>query len=169
MRMSNPRRGVAVVGLIAILAAACGDDQPAGTDVAAATTSQVPSTSEAATSTSVTPETSEAPATTVVGKGCADVIDATIDGSSDGFTVSATVSSADTGWDKYADLWQVQAVDGEVLGERVLAHPHETEQPFTRSVSGVDIPAEILTVVIVARDSVAGFCGAGFTIEVPQP
>ncbi len=106
--------------------------------------------------------------TVVSGEGCADVIDATIDGSSDGFTVSATVRSADTGWDKYADLWQVQTLDGEVLGERVLAHPHETEQPFTRSVSGVAIPAEISTVVVVARDSVAGFCGAGFTIEVPQ-
>jgi hypothetical protein len=168
MRMSNPRRGIVVVGLIALLAAACGDDQPVVTDVAA-TTAQAPSTSEAATSTSATPETSEAPVTTVVaGEGCADVIDATIDGSSDGFTVSATVRSADTGWDKYADLWQVQTLDGEVLGERVLAHPHETEQPFTRSVSGVAIPAEISTVVVVARDSVAGFCGAGFTIEVPQ-
>ncbi len=43
-----------------------------------------------------------------------------------------TLSHPDTGWDHYADGWRVELADGTVLGTRVLAHPHETEQPFTR-------------------------------------
>src|SRR6056297_2190336 len=53
---------------------------------------------------------------------------------------SVTVRHADTGWDHYADLWQVvDLTTGDVLGERVLAHPHTQEQPFTRSLSRVEI------------------------------
>ena len=55
----------------------------------------------------------------------------------------------------------------EDLGERVLAHPHENEQPFTRSLSGVVIPDGVDTVTIAARDSVLGFCGEVFVLEVP--
>ena len=33
--------------------------------------------------------------------------------------------------------------DGKVLGYRKLHHPHENEQPFTRSLSGVEIPDEV--------------------------
>ncbi len=102
-------------------------------------------------------------------QGCADVVSASIEADSGGFTISATISSADTGWDKYADLWEVRTLDGVVLGERVLAHPHENEQPFTRSVSGVQIPIDVVEVVVVARDSVVGFCGDPFVMRVPLP
>jgi hypothetical protein len=98
---------------------------------------------------------------------CAHVIAATIRAGDGGFTVDATVSSADTGWDKYADAWEVRGPDGSVLGERVLAHPHETEQPFTRSLSGVDIPEDVVEITVLAHDSVLGYCGEAFTLEVP--
>ncbi len=103
------------------------------------------------------------------GAGCADVIAATITDSTDGFTVAATVRSADTGWDKYADAWEIRGPDGAVLGERVLAHPHENEQPFTRSLSGVQIPQDVAEVTVAARDSVLGFCGEVFVMEVEHP
>ena len=100
--------------------------------------------------------------------GCADVIDVEVVADGDGrYTVSATVSSADTGWEKYADLWTVTA-GGTVVGERVLTHPHETEQPFTRSLSGVELPPDLAEIEVSARDSVAGFCGASFVAEVPR-
>jgi len=99
--------------------------------------------------------------------GCADVIDATVAADGGVFTISATVGSADTGWDKYADAWQVRDATGEILGERVLTHPHENEQPFTRDLSGVAIPEGIAKVTIAARDSVEGFCGEVFVAEVP--
>lgn len=70
---------------------------------------------------------------------------------------SVTLRHGDTGWDHYADLWQVETPDGTVLGERVLAHPHVNEQPFTRSLGGVKIPVGLAEVVIRARDSVHGF------------
>ncbi|WP_417668515.1 hypothetical protein [Roseibium sp.] len=66
---------------------------------------------------------------------------------------SVTLRHQDEGWDHYADLWQVLAPDGTVLGDRVLAHPHVNEQPFTRSLGRVAIPEGIDKVFIRARDS----------------
>ena len=99
---------------------------------------------------------------------CADVIAAELVPAVDGtFRVSATVSSPDTGWEKYADEWRVLAPSGEVLGIRELSHPHVGEQPFTRSLSGVEIPPGIDEVTLEARDSVEGYCGESTTVTVP--
>jgi hypothetical protein len=117
-------------------------------------------TTEAPSDTSTT-------ATSAPTAGCADVVDVTITEQDSTFTVAATVRSSDTGWDKYADAWQIWGPDGEVIAERALTHPHVDEQPFTRSLSGVAIPAGVATVTIAARDSVSGFCGATFETEVP--
>ena len=101
--------------------------------------------------------------------GCAHVIDGSVEALADGsYRVAATVSSADTGWEKYADAWEVRTPDGAVLGVRVLAHPHETEQPFTRSLAPVEIPAEVSEVALYAQDSVEGFCGESLTIAVQR-
>ena len=73
---------------------------------------------------------------------------------------SVTVRHADSGWDHYADLWQVVADEsGEVLGERPLAHPHTNEQPFTRSLSGVEIPASVEAVRVRAKCTQHGYEG----------
>jgi hypothetical protein len=71
-----------------------------------------------------------------------------------------TVRHADDGWKHFADRWEVVTPDGKVLATRVLMHPHETEQPFTRSMGGVEIPASIDNVVVRARDSLHGYGGA---------
>ena len=71
-------------------------------------------------------------------------------------TISVTIRHGDTGWDHYADGWAVLAPDGTQLGYRKLLHPHENEQPFTRSLSGVTIPAGIDHVLIRASDNVTG-------------
>ncbi len=76
---------------------------------------------------------------------------------------SVTVAHDDTGWDHYADKWQVLGPEGELLGERVLLHPHVEEQPFTRSLSGVHIPAAVAVVTVRAHDTVDGW---GQPIEV---
>ncbi|MGF1462955.1 MAG: hypothetical protein ACFB2Z_07285 [Maricaulaceae bacterium] len=86
----------------------------------------------------------------------------------DRFRVDATVRHADTGWDHYADLWVVETVNGERLGERVLGHPHVNEQPFTRSLSGVRIPQGVTEVVVKARDSVHGWGGETMTVAVQR-
>ena len=100
--------------------------------------------------------------------GEADVIEATARAESGGtYSFSATIRHADTGWDHYADRWDVLAPDGTVLGSRVLLHPHVNEQPFTRSLRGVTIPAGIRAVVIRAHDSVHGSGGKTATVDLP--
>jgi hypothetical protein len=73
------------------------------------------------------------------------------------WSVDVTLRHADSGWDHYADAWRVVAGDGTVLGTRTLYHPHETEQPFTRSLGGVEIPAAMTTVYVEAHDKVHGW------------
>jgi hypothetical protein len=86
--------------------------------------------------------------------GEADVVVAEAARESDGtWRFSVTVRHGDEGWDHYADRWQVETPDGRVLGTRVLLHPHENEQPFTRTLGGVVVPPEVTEVVIRAHDS----------------
>ncbi len=108
------------------------------------------------------------PATEPPPAGCADVIAVEVAAVGDGtHTFSVTVRSADTGWEKYADAWQVLGPDGAVLGTRELTHPHVDEQPFTRSLAGVEVPAGTEMVTVRARDSVSGWCGAERATAVP--
>lgn len=151
-----------------LLIAGCGDGED-GTVVTTATTIESTSTPPTSVTTTTVPPTTAGAPTGGSGQECADVIAVTIESQGAGFDIAATVSSGDTGWDKYADAWQVRSPDGTLLGERVLAHPHENEQPFTRSLSDVAIPTDVPEVVVAARDSVAGFCGAEFTVAVPHP
>ena len=70
------------------------------------------------------------------------------------WTFAVTLKHADTGWDHYANEWQVLTKDNKVLATRTLHHPHVDEQPFTRNTSGVKIPKGIETVRIIAKDTV---------------
>ncbi len=118
------------------------------------------------------PTTTETPASVPVAvtetTGCADVVDVVLASEGPGtYRFDVTVRSTDTGWDQYADLWEIRTPDGTVLGERVLTHPHVDEQPFTRSQSGIDVPTDVRLVTVVARDSVGGFCGKPFEVDIP--
>ena len=77
-----------------------------------------------------------------------------------------TLSHPDTGWDHYADGWRVLDMQGNELALRVLAHPHVQEQPFTRSLSGVSLPAGSNQVQIQARCSVDGWGDQLFTLDL---
>ncbi len=79
-----------------------------------------------------------------------------------------TVAHGDTGWDHYADKWDVVAPDGTVLGTRVLWHPHETEQPFTRALGGVTIPEGVSEVTLRAHDRVHGYGGKEVAVKLPK-
>ena len=99
--------------------------------------------------------------------GKADVVDVTVK-CSGACTFNVTLKHADAGWDHYANEWIVVALDGSILGSRVLYHPHVHEQPFTRSLSGVSIPAGIKQVTIRAKDSVHGFGGIEKLVDLPR-
>lgn len=97
----------------------------------------------------------------------ADVLIATAQKQSDGsYRISATVRRDDTGWDHYADAFDVSLPDGTVLGTRVLHHPRETEQPFTRSLSGIQVPAGVKTVIVRAHDKVHGYGSKEFRLNL---
>ncbi|MCP3870999.1 MAG: hypothetical protein GY703_23460 [Gammaproteobacteria bacterium] len=72
------------------------------------------------------------------------------------YRFDVTLEHADTGWKHYADGWEVLTIDGALLGTRTLYHPHVDEQPFTRSLSGVAIPANTRELLIRAHDKVHG-------------
>lgn len=96
-----------------------------------------------------------------------DVVAADAQQQSDGkWRFSVTLLHDDEGWDHYADRWDVVGPDGAVYGERVLAHPHENEQPFTRSLSGIAIPDGVTTVIIRGNDSVHGLGGKELAIDL---
>ncbi|MDX8351596.1 hypothetical protein [Cognatiyoonia sp. IB215182] len=81
------------------------------------------------------------------------VLDVTVQGD----RISVTLDHPDTGWDHYADGWEVLDADGNSLGIRELAHPHVNEMPFTRSLSGVQIPDGTTSLFIRARCNVDGW------------
>ena len=101
--------------------------------------------------------------------GEADVVGVKASSGKDGtWSFSVTVRHDDGGWDHYADKWEVLRPEGEVLGTRVLLHPHVSEQPFTRSLGGVKIPDDVDRIVVRARDSIHDFGGNEMEVELPD-
>ena len=105
----------------------------------------------------------------VVTAGEADVIDVAVSkAGANRYDFGVTVRHTDTGWKHYADGWDVLGPDRVVLGHRKLWHPHVDEQPFTRSLSGVAVPADAQFVIIRAHDSVHGHGGAEIKVMLPK-
>lgn len=73
------------------------------------------------------------------------------------YTFQVTLRHDDTGWDHYADRWVVESLDGDELARRVLRHPHVDEQPFTRSLAGVQLPPGIEQVIVRGHCSQHGY------------
>lgn len=82
--------------------------------------------------------------------------------------IAVTLSHPDSGWDHYADGWEVLDTDGNRLGHRLLAHPHEHEQPFTRLLGGVALPEGTKTIFVRAHCLVDGWAGQAFEISLDQ-
>ncbi len=89
------------------------------------------------------------------------------------WTFYVTVAHPDAGWDDYADGWDVVLPDGAVVRPdagspftRILLHPHDAEQPFTRSQSGIVIPPDVTEVTVRAHDLVDGFGGQEVVVDL---
>lgn len=77
------------------------------------------------------------------------------------------VRHADTGWDHYANLWEVvEPESGDVLGSRELLHPHVDEQPFVRSLRDVKVPESVKNVLVRARCNKHGFEGKQVVVDL---
>jgi hypothetical protein len=89
--------------------------------------------------------------------------DQDVDGS---YTFDVTVSSPYDSPERYADAWRVVGPDGTEYGVRILLHDHANEQPFTRSLSGVEIPDGIDSVTVEGRDLINGWGGAIIEVDL---
>ncbi|MEM7734188.1 MAG: hypothetical protein AAF267_00195 [Deinococcota bacterium] len=82
------------------------------------------------------------------------------------YTVHATVRHFDQGWDNYANIFQVVPVGdaGSVdNGVRELLHPHDNEQPFTRSQANVSASGQVR---VESADNVEGWGGSTIVLDV---
>lgn len=82
------------------------------------------------------------------------------------WSVHVTLEHPDTGWDHYADGWEVLDAEGNRLGYRELMHPHVNEQPFTRSLNGLVFSDGTREIFIKPRCSVAGWAGEAVRVSL---
>ena len=87
----------------------------------------------------------------------------------DSYLFVVTLEHNDEDWNHFADRWEVWTPDGKtLLDTRSLAHPHVEEQPFTRSLSGVEIPEGVNQVLVRAHDLVHGDSPHTFLFTLPE-
>lgn len=84
-----------------------------------------------------------------------------------GWRFDVTVRHADTGWDHFANSWDVMTPDGRVIATRTLLHPHIDEQPFTRSLVDVMVPDGVRSVLVRAHCSKDEY-SAPFTVTLSR-
>ncbi len=95
-----------------------------------------------------------------------EVVDATVSRGSVDWNASVTLRHADAGWNHYADAWRIVDGQGKELGKRVLHHPHDKEQPFTRSLHNVEISPETKVIFIEAHDKVHGWSARRMKVKL---
>lgn len=101
--------------------------------------------------------------------GDADVLDVTVACNSDSICrFDVTVKHDDQGWKHYANRWELLSPDGAILATRELAHPHNKEQPFTRSLVNVRIPSHLFEVIVRAHDLRHEYGGREIVVELPN-
>ena len=97
-----------------------------------------------------------------------EVVEAVAHSTGMGWNFSVTLEHADTGWDHYADGWEIVEADGTVFGTRVLHHPHVNEQPFTRSLNNVMLPDGTREVFIRVKCSEHGWKDSGYKVTLSR-
>ena len=99
----------------------------------------------------------------------ADILDVDIKAERDSrYSFSVTVGHADSGWEHYADRWEILAPDEQFIAARTLRHPHVNEPEFTRTLGYLPIPEEITAVIIRAHCSRDGYGGKTLSVSLPQ-
>ena len=81
-----------------------------------------------------------------------EIVNVVLTKSSGMWRANVTLNHADTGWKHYADAWRLVDEKGNEISKRTLFHPHVDEQPFTRSLSRIQIPENTKIIFIEAHD-----------------
>jgi hypothetical protein len=181
MNLSPDKLGKAlsIVGLVSVAALALGAcSSAAATATPGPRAPSIPTlderTSTPTNPTGPAPTPSAQPTSGQVGN--ADVLHVKAEQTGDRtWTFFVTVRHPDTGWEDYADGWDVVTPDGQVLKPdpdgpftRELLHPHVDEQPFTRSQAGIVIPEDVTQVRVRAHDLVDGYGGREVVVDLTQ-
>lgn len=182
---------IVLTALLLSIVAACAPpaaSQPTAIPVTAAPVATVAPTTIPATATPTRPPAEPTATSAPAQERMADVMFVKAVQAKDGaWTFSVTVQHPDTGWEDYADGWDVVAPDGQALKvnpddpfTRLLLHPHVNEQPFTRSQGRIRIPDGVTQVTVRAHSLSRGFggrevvvdltkdSGEGFEVQRPQ-
>lgn len=154
------------LGSVVLLLGACSGEETVPSTTASSLGGQSSTTTAAGLPTEETDPTTEPAAGDEL---FPDVLAVVVTGSEPGsFTFDVTMSSPYDSSDRYADAWRVMDDAGAVYGIRELLHDHGNEQPFTRSLSGVEIPDGVAIVTVQGRDQVNGWGGATIQVEIPH-
>ncbi|MBM7035064.1 hypothetical protein [Vibrio ulleungensis] len=87
--------------------------------------------------------------------------------SSGSWCFEATVRHDDQGWEHYADGWEVVDRSNRPIAFRELMHPHDNEQPFTRSQCGITLDDEAI-VTVRAKCNQHGYGGKSVEVDLSQ-
>ena len=158
-RQIHRRCLLTVVAAVSVLAA-CSADDPVATPRPTAQT-----TTPAVDSTGPVGGPTIAPSS---GDRFPDVVAVDVTATGDTFRFSVTISSPYDTPERYADAWRVLAPNGDELAIRELTHDHQSEQPFTRSLDGVEIPDGIESVTVQGRDQANGWGGATVMVAIAE-
>jgi len=164
--------GIQWVGLLLLVLAVAGCQAGSRAEETAVPPTNTPQPAETAVPPTHTPEATEESIKETAAD--ADVLDVkAAQTGPDTWTFTVTVFHPDNGWEDYADGWDVVLPDGTVIKPdpdspftRLLLHPHDNEQPFTRSQSGIVIPANMTQVTVRAHDLVDGFGGQEVVVDL---
>jgi len=96
-----------------------------------------------------------------------EIVDVTAQKDGMAWRFEVTLLHPDTGWDHYANSWEVLDADGNRLGFRKLLHPHQDEQPFTRSLNSIVVPDGTREVYFRASCSVEKWSGPLVPVALP--
>lgn len=88
--------------------------------------------------------------------------------SQDEYLVNVKLKHQDTGGDHYADAWRIIDDQGNILGNRILLHPHVGEQPFTRALSNVKLDDNLTHIYIEAHDNHHGWAKQKLEIDLTK-
>lgn len=165
---SHPTAAVLLAAAVSL--GACGSDTVDGNALPTTTAAagEVLAASTTAANTTVPTSTTTIDASDADIDAYPSVIGATATPDGDGtWRFDVTISSPYDTPERYADAWRVLGPDSTEYGIRILGHDHANEQPFTRSQSGIPVPADVQTVTIQGRDLANGWGGAVFELNLP--
>jgi len=97
-----------------------------------------------------------------------EIVNVYLQESENSWRAEVTLKHADTGWEHYADAWRIVDEQDHLIKTRILYHPHVNEQPFTRSLGNIQIPASTSVVYIEAHDKLHGWSKQRIRVDLSR-